>query len=35
MLYGLWERLSTIQKTAVIGIIYVFEGGTAMTGLFT
>jgi hypothetical protein len=34
MLYDLWMALSTSQKTAVIGIIYTFEGGTAMKGLF-
>jgi hypothetical protein len=34
MLYGLWMQLNPPQKRAVIGIIYVFEGGTAMAGLF-
>jgi hypothetical protein len=34
MFYELWERLTTAQKTAVIGIIYAWEGGTAMKGLF-
>lgn len=35
MLYDLWMALSTAQKTTVIGIIYTFEGGTAMKGLFS
>jgi hypothetical protein len=34
MVYGLWARLTVAQKTAVIGIIYIWEGGTAMEGLF-
>jgi hypothetical protein len=34
MLFGLWERLDLTQKTAVIGMIYTFEGGTEMKRLF-
>jgi hypothetical protein len=32
--HGLWTRLTVKQKTDVIGIMYVLEGGTAMAGLF-